>query len=131
MNIVAVLPLALQARGNNLAEGLAKVQGSGIETFDICPRVLDAQGNTVLWTNFQRDVTTLDDSDYFQQLDPDAQQLLGTALTLTPEMMVMEVDEDGELIPRTQPAIGKLIIAPNMDPQFVLSWLGLSRIEER
>jgi len=107
----------MQRQGNQLAEQLARVPGSGIKTFDLCPRVVDSRGNVYLWTNFVRDVTILDEPDYITKLDQASQAMLLDAHRLTPEMM-------GDDMPVL--TIDRLVIAANADPRTVLAWFGLT-----
>jgi hypothetical protein len=112
---------ALRERGNNLAEELARVPGSGANTFDVCPRVVDGQGNVWLWANFQRYVSIVDEPDYFNQLNDDAKTLLSGALTITPEML-----GEGGVLPDTS---GRFVIAPNITAQSILAAYGLVSTE--
>ena len=119
-DIFAMCGTALKDRGNNLAEGLAKVPGSGIQTFDLCPQVVDGQGGVWLWASFQRSVSILDDPDYLTRLNADAQALLAGAVTITPAML----GPDGTL-----PDIaGKFVIAPGINAQSILSAYGLQPV---
>jgi len=111
-DIFAMCPQSMKDRANNLAEGLARIPGSGIQTFDLCPRVVDGNGNVWLWASFQRSVSIIGEADYFSRLNADAKALLASAVTIMPDML----GPDGTL-----PDIaGKFVIAPGINAQTIL-----------
>jgi hypothetical protein len=132
--ILAILPASLKARGNNLAEGIAKVPGSGIQTFSQSPKVADPNGQIVLWASVVRPATILDDEAWVGSvperdgIDANAANLLlSQAFTVTPDMLA--TDEEGQPL-ITPPALDRLILAHDMDTDSVLNWLKLTPVWE-
>ncbi len=117
-DIFAMCGNALKDRGNNLAESIVKRTGTGMGTFDMCPRVVDGNGNVWLWANLQRSESVAGSDwdwiipDFGRDVDlADAQALLFSAVVIRPENL------EG-----TPPAIaGKFVIGVDVTPQAVLA----------
>ncbi len=129
-NCMTVLPDSLRAQGNNLAACVGLSMADSL-TYHLAPRVEDSEGNQYRWANavvsdtFWNHLSTPLSLPAHDDGTIDlvaAQALLNGALVLTPDMLA-----EGYEIPDIT---GRLVIAPNMEPQSVLAALGLTPIED-
>jgi hypothetical protein len=126
-NILTICPESLRAQANNLA-GVVGKSMADLQTFDKAPRV-EKGGIQYRWANAQcpeslfaklsgglplphYDDGTLDATA--------ANTILAGALIVTPAML----EQDAPTVSN------RLVIAPNMEPQAVLGWLGMMPVAE-
>ncbi len=126
-DIFAMCQPALKDRGNNLAEAIVRRTGTGMGTFDVCPRVVDQQGTEWLWANLQRAESIAADDwnwiipDLGRSVDlAEAKALLFSACVIRPE------DLQGETLPDIA---GRFVIGIDTPPATILAAYGLHAAE--